>query len=208
MASAALSLPSSPRTLAESRALKGGENRTRVYGVTWEDFKRLQELFLQNGGGRVALLDNVIEIMTISLEHEERKSLLGRLLELYLDFLGIDWFHHGSRTLEKRQREAAKEPDESYAFHEQNAERPDLAIEVAITRSGLNTLEIYRRYGVPEVWIWHRQQPQIHLLEEGGYSRSKTSRWFPQLSVTKLVECARLANAAEARRKWRAFLAD
>jgi len=61
----------------------------------------------------------------------------------------------GSWTLQDRAADAGAEPDECYVFGDRpDAERPDLAVEVLWTHGGLNKLEIYRRLGVREIWVW------------------------------------------------------
>jgi Uma2 family endonuclease len=178
------------------------EQRIRFGGASWEDYKTMQSFVERRGGARVSYLDGLLEFMTLSLEHESRKSNLSRLLELYLDHLDIEFFCHGSATLEKEQKAAGKEPDESYCFHEQK-KHPDLVIEVAITRGGIDTLELYRRWQIPEVWIWQKSRLQVFVFDGTSYQSSSTSRWFPKLNLGLLESCARMESTSEARRKFR-----
>ncbi|WP_287129555.1 hypothetical protein [Candidatus Cyanaurora vandensis] len=48
------------------------------------------------------------------------------------------------------------EPDECYSLGQEKA-IPDLAIEMMITKSRVNKLEIYRGLGVTEVWFWEEE---------------------------------------------------
>jgi Uma2 family endonuclease len=55
--------------------------------------------------------------------------------------------------------------DECYIVGpDQNKEVPDLALEVVWTSGGLDKLEIYRRLGVGEVWIWKDGRITVHAL--------------------------------------------
>lgn len=170
-------------------------------GRSWEQYKDLQKHLETFGGGRASYLDGTLDITTLSLEHESRKSQIGRLLEAFLEKEGIEYFVHGSTTLESEPKRAGKEPDESYCFHEQK-NRPDLAIEIAITRGGIDTLELYRRWEVPEVWIWHRDQLGVFVFEEGRYQPAERSRWFPGLDIKWLMQCARIESTSQARREF------
>ncbi len=179
---------------------RSGERRSGVWG-TWLDYKYMQGVAERGGGVRVSYLDGRIEIMTLSLEHEARKRSLSSCLDAWLSQKNIDFFAHGSATLESEVREAGKEPDDSYCFHQQK-QHPDLVIEIAITTGGVETLELYRRWQIPEVWIWHRNRLHVFHLEGGDYVAAEASRWFPDLDMALLVECVKLDNTNEARRRF------
>lgn len=165
----------------------------------------MQAFVEKRGGARVSYLDGLLEVMTLSLEHESRKSHIGQFVELYLDHIGIEFFSHGSATLEKELKSAGKEPDESYCFHEQK-KNPDLVIEVAITRGGIDTLELYRRWQIPEVWIWQKNRLHVFVFDGTKYHPAEASRWFPKLNLALLETCARMESTSEARRKFRQAL--
>jgi Uma2 family endonuclease len=178
------------------------EQRISFGGASWQDYKTMQAFVEKRGGARVSYLDGLLEVMTLSLEHESRKSNLSRLLELYLDHLEIEFFCHGSATLEKELKSAGKEPDESYCFHEQK-KNPDLVIEVAITRGGIDTLELYRRWQIPEVWVWQKNRLHVFVFADESYHAATVSHWFPKLDLELLEACARMESTSEARRKFR-----
>ena len=54
-------------------------------------------------------------------------------------------------------KQAGAEPDKSWCIG-QEKEFPDLVLEIALTSGGINKLEIYRRFKVPEVWFWRRNK--------------------------------------------------
>ena len=169
--------------------------------ATWEQFKTLQNYFEQWGGARVTYLDGTIQLMTISLEHESRKSHVSRLLESFLIEEDIPCFFHGSATLESEIKKAGKEPDESYCFHTQK-KYPDLAIEIAITSGGIDTLEIYRRWKISEVWIWQSDALHIFRLVGGKYMAATKSGHFPTLDLALLATCARVPEFLTARKQF------
>ena len=83
---------------------------------------------------------------------------------------------------------------------------PDLAIEIAITSGGIDTLEIYRRWKIPEVWIWQSDALHIFQLQGERYAPARKSRHFPKLDLALLEKCARLPEFLTARRQFLAGL--
>ena len=179
-----------------------GETRVIRDGMSWQDYMELDALRDEQGGFRVAYLDGVIEIMFPSFEHEIRKSNVSRVLEAWLERKDLAYTVHGSTTLRNEIKKAGKEPDESYAFGDERKERPDLAIEIAITSGGIDTLSIYRRWAIPEVWIWHKGTLSAFVFEGDNYIPASQSRRFPDLDLSLLVECAKIEKTSEARKKF------
>ena len=65
---------------------------------------------------------------------------------------------------------------------------PDLAIEIDITSSSLDRLEIYAKLRIPEIWRSDGQSLEILVLQpDGAYRASPTSLCLPQLPVAELV---------------------
>jgi len=183
-----------------------GETRVVQDGMDWQDYLALDAIRDERGGFRVAFLDGVIELMFPSFEHEIRKSNVGVLLEAWFVEMDLDFTIHGSTTLRNEIKQAGKEPDESYAFGDQRQDRPDLAIEVAITSGGIDTLEIYKRWAIPEVWIWQKGALKVFVFEDGTYTQATQSRWFPKLDLALVAECAKIEKTSEARRTFLAAL--
>ena len=193
---AVVSFPTTPES---------GEKRLLLQGMAWQDYLLLDKSRHRWGGAKVAYLDGTIELMFPSFEHESRKSLLSYLLEAWLVDQDIEHFHHGSTTLKKELEKAGKEPDESYCFHRQR-KLPDLVIEVAITSGGVDTLEIYRRFRIPEVWIWQKERLHAFVLRDEEYVKSTKSHWFPELNLSWLAQCAKVEGGLQARKKFLAGL--
>ena len=65
---------------------------------------------------------------------------------------------------------------------------PDLAIEVDISRSSRNKLDIYRALGVAEVWRYDGDELTIYVvMPDGRYRESECSAAVPELPVKQLV---------------------
>lgn len=113
---------------------------------------------------RIAYHQGKIEFMTPLWEHENRNWQIGRLIILLIEELNLEYELGGSVTLKRPERAAGKELDLCYyiqnaALVRGNTELdltslppPDLAVEVDITNSSLNQLDLYADIGVPEVW--------------------------------------------------------
>ena len=104
-------------------------------------------------------------------------------------------------------REAGAEPDESWCIGPEK-EFPDLVLEIALTSGGVNKLEIYRRFPVPEVWFWRHDQLETFVLDSSGhYERSPKSRVLTDLDLALIERCVAIRSWQQARQTFRAGLA-
>ncbi|WP_204104961.1 MULTISPECIES: Uma2 family endonuclease [Spirulina sp. CCY15215] len=154
------------------------------YEIGWPQFQSIEAAFEDVAGIRFIYLDGILEIMTLSPEHEEYKKNLGMLLETYLRESEIRFYGQGSFTLGGEELQARKEPDESYSIGTKKA-MPDLAIEVVLTSGGINKLKLYQRLGVGEVWFWEDGVLSIYILRE-KYERVQHSELLPDLDLELL----------------------
>jgi Uma2 family endonuclease len=178
-----------------------------VMRVPWAHFEAMLALRGDVAGPRMAYLDGALELMSPSKDHERIKSYIGRLIEAYALERGLDLSPYGSWTLKHAPKEAAAEPDECYIVGaDQDKDSPDLAIEVAWTRGGIDKLEIYRRLGVSEVWLWEKGAIQVHVLSAGNYARADRSRVFPDLDVVLLASFLDRRTALQAVKAYREAL--
>lgn len=153
--------------------------------VSWSQFESLEAAFESVGGIKFAYLDGILEIMTVSPEHEETKSTLSVLLEAYLREKSIRFYIKGGPTLGSKELGARKEPNESYNFLTKKA-IPDLAIEVVFTSGGIDKLQLYKRLGIPEVWFWEDGVLSIYCWRE-EYEQVDHSELLPELDIALLV---------------------
>ncbi len=154
-------------------------------GVSWSQFESLEAAFESVGGIKFAYLDGILEIMTVSPEHQDTKSTICLLLEAYLREKSIRFYVKGSPTLGSEQIWARKQPDESYNLQTKKA-MPDLAIEVIFTSGGIDKLQLYKRLGIPEVWFWEDGVLSIYYLRE-EYEKVERSELLPELDIALLV---------------------
>lgn len=59
--------------------------------------------------------------------------------------------------------------------------------EVVRTTGGLDKREIYRRLGVPEIWIWRDGVVTVHALRDGAYVQIDQSAQLPGVDLKLLT---------------------
>lgn len=173
-----------------------------VYGLTWREFKATEQL-IDRPGIRLSFLDGILEIRKMPGEkHETLKERIGALLEIYLEFLGLDFTPTGSVTLESESERVKREADKSYKLSP-GRKKPELAIEVVVTSGGIDKLEAYQRLKIAEVWFWEGEQLSVYALGETGYQLVSQSQLLPSLDITLFMRCVNLAHHTQALREFR-----
>lgn len=158
-----------------------------LHDVTWEDYERVLEIRGDKSAPRITYLEGELEIMSPSKDHEQIKSFIGHLLEVWCIERGIEVTPFGSWTLKGKKKDRAAEADECYIFGTEPRERPHLAIEVEWTRGGVDKLRVYQKLGVEEVWIWRKGVIEIYILAGENFERSPRSRILPDLDLALLA---------------------
>lgn len=191
--------------------LEGGiepEARVIICGIGWERHLALDKaLGDDRPGPRFYYLDGDLEIMSTSEEHERIKTWIADFVDDFLLELGVEVVRRGQATI-RIFESAGAEPDDAWCIGAQK-QWPDIVLEIALTSGGLPKLEIYRRFGVPEVWLWRRGSLEVYVLrpDETGYDQVPTSRILPDLPVPLIERCLGIESWRDARRAFRAGLA-
>ncbi len=187
------------------------EGRVVHCGVSWDYYLAFDKaLGDERPDPRFYFLDGDLEIMTLSAEHERIKKWLGGFLDDYFFEIGIEIITRGQATMRKALAEAGAEPDDSWCLHEEKT-YPDLVLEIALTSGGVDKLELYRRFSVPEVWFWRRDKLDVFSLREDGTRYDSTeagrSSLLPDLDLRLLERCVAIRSWREAKRAFRTGLA-
>jgi Uma2 family endonuclease len=190
---------------APAELLRAVEGRIVLRGLRWRDYEALLGAREESSWPRIIYLDGEIELMAPSWDHDWIKTTVARLVEAYAEELDLPLNGIGSWTLKRRIAEAGAEPDECYYFGPKRR-MPQLAIEIAWSRGALNKLEVYRRLGVGEVWIWNKGKLEVHVLRGSRYVRSKRSEVFPELDLDWLLEFADPHDQTASVKRWRKAL--
>ena len=164
------------------------EQQIILQGVTWQQYESLLNILGEDFPTlRLNYLQGTLEIMTNSPEHEAFKKMIAMLIEAYLQEKGIRFYAGGSTTFHQAEQLRGLEPDECYCLGEQKP-FPDLAVEVVITSSLLDKLDIYQGLGVQEVWLWQQEQFSIYHLRSRGYEQIYSSELLPDLDMNLLAK--------------------
>ena len=190
-------------------------------GISWQTYERL---LTELSDRRLRLTYNrgSLEIMSPSPEHEFGKEMLGRFVETLAEEFEIEIYPLGSTTF-KRPELSGAEPDKCFYIRNISAIQgkarldpfedpaPDLIIEVDITSSSHNRLQVYADLGVAEVWIYNGKFLAIKQLENGQYRPGSTSQFFPGiplLDITTFLNRSKTSGYLEIVRSFRSWIRE
>ena len=171
-----------------------------LHGVTWEEYEQLLEDMNDWPGKRVTYYKGKLEIVGPSLKHEMIKVFIHDLVTAFCDYRKIRMENAGSTAFKRKRDEQGAEPD--VCFYVTNVERiigkdevdldsdplPDVVVEVDISYHSPIKFEIYRSFGVPEIWRHDGKRMRFYRLSEDKYSEVSDSAFFPGLTVTILTD--------------------
>ncbi len=187
-----------PQTLASSA--RETDQCVDLFDIGWKGYRQMLRLKGDRRYPRFIYLDGSLELVSPACSHENGGDLLDRLIKIITEEFRIPCIGTRSTTFRIRRKKGGIEPDLSYYLA--NALRirgktdidlridppPDLAIEVVNTRDASRALEVYRRFQVPEVWVWEHPTLRILVLgDDGHFSESPSSRAFPFLSAQQIA---------------------
>ena len=170
------------------------ETRMVLENVSWETFVALAD---ERRGSvpRMSYNEGVLEMMSPKRKHENLSCLIGRMIEAYSEIKGIEVLSVASVTVKRSDLKKAYEADESYyvtnldqvlAKEELDFEvdpAPDLVIEVELTSSALDKMELFAAMQVREVWRHDGTAVQFYRLVNGNYDLIPTSIELPGLDA-------------------------
>ena len=195
---------------ARPESLPGGgepEQRVVICGMSWERYLAFDKARGDNHPNpRFYYLDEELEVTSISDEHERVKTWVGDLMAIYFQEAEAEIVPRGQATMRSALKNAGAEPDESWCINEEK-EFPDLVLEIALTSGGVRKLDLYRRFQVPEVWIWRKGKLEVFALDKDGGDHTRVpdgSRLLPRLDIALLERCVVIPSWREAMRTFRA----
>ena len=166
--------------------------------VDWTGYRSLLALRGEDPRPRMHYLDGRVELMATSKHHEMIKCGLTDLAKAFMLERGIPFKGYGSYTLIDELRAAGAEPDTCLRIGTDDKDIPDLVLEVIWTSGSINKREIYRRFGVPELWFWHDEVIQVFHLVHGDYVEQPRSVALPELDLALLCRLVHLPTINEA----------
>ncbi|MEA5503671.1 Uma2 family endonuclease [Halotia wernerae UHCC 0503] len=166
-------------------------------GISWQTYETLL-VELSDRHLRLTYNRGNLEIMAPSPEHELGKEVLGRFVETLAEELAVKIYPLGSTTFKHPELSGA-EPDKCFYISNIDAVRgkrrldlsedpaPDLMVEIDVTSSCHNRLQVYADLGVAEVWIYNGESLVIKQLQNDTYITSQTSQFFVNLPIPEIA---------------------
>jgi Uma2 family endonuclease len=187
-------------TLSPGEIVATADQRVILYDAPWSLYEELLAQRGQKSVPRLVFWDGALEIMTPSFNHDLIAHNIGCLVEAYADHEGIEITGIGSWTQKKKRVKRGAEPDQCYIVGEPFGHpRPDFAIEVVWTSGGLSKLDVWRKLGVPEVWIWQDGELTVHALRGEKFELVADSRFVPGIDLELVARLATLSRPAALR---------
>jgi Uma2 family endonuclease len=166
-------------------------------GISWQTYETLRSE-LRERRLRLTYNRGTLEIMAPSPEHELSKEVLGRFIETLAEETNLSIHPLGSTTFQKPELSGA-EPDKCFYIRNIALVRgkkrldltvdpgPDLVIEIDITSSSPNRLQVYADVGVAEVWIYNGDSLKVRQLQNGIYVITQTSQFFASVPIPEIA---------------------
>lgn len=173
---------------------EASETRMVLENVSWETFVALAD---ERRGSvpRMTYSEGVLEMMSPKRKRENIGRLIGRMVEAYSEIKGIEILSVASVTVKRSDLKKAYEADESYyvtsidqvlAKEELDFEvdpAPDLVVEVELTSSAIEKMELFAAMQVREVWRHDGTSVQFYRWLNGRYNLIQTSVELPGLDA-------------------------
>ena len=171
--------------------------------ASWQLYRQILREYDEQPS-RINFDRGTLEIMTLSVEHESYKTVIGMLIGVLALTRRIKVKHGGSSTLKRLSKKKGLEADQCYWVAHEPAMRhtkrinlrtdppPDLVIEVDVMHAVVDREKIYAALGVPEMWVLRHSGSvgtavvTAYGLESGKWQSIERSRSFPFLRVADL----------------------
>ena len=178
------------------------EQRVVLRSVSWETYLALTDES-ESRSGRMTYDQGVLEIMSPGMPHEIAKRLIGRMIETFTLYRGIEIRSSSSTTFKRSELQRGFEADESYYVQHACELRgigeidlsihppPDLVLEVDMTNSSIPKKALFAAMKIPEVWRYDGASLWMGGLYRDGYQDLKQSLvlpGFPQELAAKLLD--------------------
>ena len=165
------------------------ERRFVLHDVPWWTYVALRDALDDQSGLKMTYLKGTLELMSPSMLHEDAKTIIARLIEVWAMERNVDLRGFGGTTFRREAKERGLEPDECYKLGKLEEDGiPDIAIEVIVSSGLVDKLSVYAGLGVPEIWQWLPGTGRIEIygLVGNGYQRRSRSETLPDLDLDEL----------------------
>ncbi len=148
----------------------------------------------ERGGVKMTYLKGALELMSPSMLHEDAKTIIARLIEVWAMERDVDLRGFGGTTFRREAKQRGLEPDECYKLGKLDEDGvPDIALEVIVTSPLIDKMAVYAGLGVAEVWVWRSDSSRlvVHRLMDDGYVERARSEVLSDLDLDELSHFVR-----------------
>ncbi|MFN3927354.1 MAG: Uma2 family endonuclease [Pseudanabaenaceae cyanobacterium] len=175
-----------------------GEKRITLSCDSWDKYQQIIAA-LSDRPVRISFDGSRLEIVMPLELHEFTRAMFEQFVHILAMELGLNIKTMGSTTLSRPDLQRGAEPDNAYYIQNQPLVKgrdvdlskdppPDLVVEIDITHTDIQKLELYAALGVPEFWRYDGQVWRIYALEKGTYRELENSPTFPKVPKLWLYE--------------------
>jgi Putative restriction endonuclease len=189
-----------PRPKPDYSEKVNGEQHLLLSDVSWQSYVTIGNALLDRPALRLTFDRGKLEFMTTSPKHEIYKKWLSRFVDILAEEFSQPKISAGNMTFQKEELEKGIEADDCFWIINESAMRgkltwdpkvdplPDLGLEIEISRSVLNRLDIYAALRILEVWCFNGMAFRIYRLQaDGTYKQVQESQLFPKVPLGELV---------------------
>jgi Uma2 family endonuclease len=200
MATATLTPETTPAVAPISAPALLGDQCVEMHEIGWVGYETMLRLRGDASKPKMIYLDGDLILVSPALARERMNERIGFFLDQLILGLRLPCLRSGQTTFRRRRKRGGVEGDRTYYIANEPQVRgkmkidlridppPDLAIEVINTHKADSALKVYRRLGVPEVWVCEEGSLDFLLRQANGqYSRSPNSLAFPFLNSAELL---------------------
>lgn len=175
------------------------EQRVVFHDLSWENYQQILAALGNKRSSRLTYDRGTLEI-TMPLEtHENIVRFIDIFIRVLVMELGLKMKTMGSTTLDRPDLQKSAEPDNCYYIQHQpqvagkivdlNTDPPpDLIVEIDITHTDIDKLNLYASMNVSEFWRYNNRVLRIYQLQDNQNIEVKNTSIF-SLESLDIKEC-------------------
>jgi Uma2 family endonuclease len=175
------------------------EQRVVLHNISWSTYEQILADIGQRRSSLLTYNQGTLEITMPLEDHEYAVRFIEIFIQILLEELNLKFKNMGSTTLKRPDLQKGAEPDNCYYIQNQplvarkkvdlnQDPPPDLIVEVDITYSDINKLDLYASMGVPEFWRYNGEILRIYQLQTDQYLEVENSPTFSRSIKEQLYQ--------------------
>ncbi|MBW4492459.1 MAG: Uma2 family endonuclease [Oscillatoria princeps RMCB-10] len=186
-------------TLESPPETPSAEQRVVFHNISWQAYEQILAALGESRSSRLTYDQGTLEITMPLEEHESATRLIELFIRILVVELGLKIKTMGSTTLNRPDLQKSAEPDNCYYIQNQpkvagktvdlNTDPPpDLIVEIDITYTNIQKLNLYASMGVAEFWRYNGKILRIYQLQERQYIEVENSPTFARSIKEQLYQ--------------------